>query len=234
MFVDKRILLRTIELRLDVGTILPVNVYVKKNGNRMIARFSYGELEIYTPRFCSKKLIEEFAYKVVRTHSDHIFARPFYKENVYIYMLGKKKYFTNDITKKDDENYFYIPSNTKDPLTRYKKLFLDYLSVRAVELGKKMNVDLSSWKFRTGLFLSYAGCCFPTKHQMKFDYRLFAYKPYISDCIIYHEIAHVFEIKHNEKFYSIVKYYCPDYDHLEKEVNLGHFEGDMDYVIPRH
>lgn len=232
--MDKRTLLRTIEIQLNDGTLLPIKVYAKKSGSNLIARFTYGELEIYAPRYSTIKQATELAYKVVKKYPDHIFGRPFYKEGVYIYVLGHKRYFTNDITKKDDPNYFYVSPNCKDPLVKYKKMYLEYLNKRVVELGKKMGVDLSSWTIRTGLFLTYAGVCFPTKHQLKFDYRLFAYESSISDSIIYHEIAHIFEIKHNERFYSIVKYYCPNYDYLENEVNLGHFEGEMDHVIPRH
>lgn len=232
--MDKRTLLRTIEIPLKDGTSLPIKVYAKKSGRRMTARFTYGELEIYAPRYSTIKEVTEFASVVMNKYPDHIFGRPFYKEGVYIYVLGQKRYFTTDVTKKDDPHYFYISPNCKDPLVKYKKMYLEYLNKRVVELGKKMGVDLSSWKIRTGLFLTYSGVCFPTIHQMKFDYRLFAYVPNISDCIIYHEIAHIFEIKHNERFYSIVKYYCPNYDYLENEVNCGHFEGEMDHVIPRH
>ncbi len=232
--MDKRTLLNIIEVPLNDGTLLPVKVYLKKTGNKIIARFTYGELEIYSTPYCSEKHVYEFALKVIKKFPNHIFGRPFYKENVYIYLLGVKRYFTNDVSKKNDPNYFYISPNTKDPIEKYKKLYLEYLKTRVVEIGKKMGVDVSSWTIRTGLFLSYAGVCFPTKHMLKFDYRLFAYLPSISDCIIYHEIAHIFEIKHNDRFYSIVKYYCPNYDYLENEVNLGHFEGEMDYVIPRH
>ncbi len=232
--MDKRTLLKIIEMPLVDGTTLPIKVYEKKTGNRIVARFSYGELEIYASPYCSKKQIVDFANKVMQKYPDHIFGRPFYKEGVYIYMLGVKRYFTNDPSKKDDPHYFYLSMNTKDPIAKYKKLYLEYLKKRVVEIGKEMGVDLSSWTIRTGLFLTYAGVCFPTKHQMKFDYRLFAYVSEVSDCIIYHEITHIFELKHNDKFYSIVKYYCPNYDYLENEVNLGHFEGEMDHVIPRH
>ncbi len=232
--MDKRILLYKIDCTLDGTNPITINVYEKKTGNRMIARMSYGELEIYCSRYTSKKSVNEFIAKVIKKRPDNVYGRPFYKEGVYLYLLGKKRYLTDDVGKKDDPFYFYVPKTMKDPLTKYKKLFLEYLKERLVILGKRMNVDLSDWTIRTGLFLSYLGSCFPRIHQMKFDYRLFAYPTYISDSVLIHEIAHIFEINHNARFYSIVKYYCPDYDRLQADINQGYFEGELDHVIPHY
>lgn len=233
--MDKRTLLFEKNYFLSDGTSLPVKVYEKKSGKMITARAVYGELEIYAHKYSFRKDIDKLVAKAINLYSDRILNRPFYKENVYIYQLGEKKYFTNDLALKNDSRYFYISKNTKDPLTKYKKEFLSNITPRLIELGRRMGVDLTGWKVRTGLFLSYYGVCFPKQHQMKFDYRLFAYPSYISDAILIHEIAHIFEIKHNERFYTIVKCYCPDYDHLIDEIEKGHFEGGLDnYGFPRN
>ena len=69
------------------------------------------------------------------------------------------------------------------------------------------------------------------KKWVKFDYRLFAYKPEISDSVIIHEIAHTYEIHHNDHFYKIVHRFCPDYDYLQDELEKGHFEGELDNYV---
>lgn len=213
------------------GVTFDVNIYQKSNNRGMTIRIVYGEMEAYVSSRISFSELDKFVQAAYRRSPGKIVNRPFMKDNVYIYMLGKKKYFTSDVSLKDNPLYYYIPMNTKDPLTRYKKLFLDYLKVRVVEIGKIMGRDLSDYAIRTGLFLSYYAVCFPTKRQFKFDYRLFAYKREVMDCILIHEIAHTYEIHHNERFYRIVKLYCPNYDALEAQIEAGRFEGELDRYV---
>ena len=182
--MDKRTLLTSKVFTMDDGYSLKVNVFLKKGKRGILARIEYGELCLYTNRVLSDEKLLSFVKKVYHLRKKQITQRPFRKENIYIYRLGKKCYFTNDIKKKGVEGYYYIPGNTKDPLTRYKKDFLSYLEPRVREIGKRRGVDLSSWTIRTGLFQSYYGCCAPKKKWVKFDYRLFAYKPEISDSVI--------------------------------------------------
>ncbi len=230
--MDKRIYIGQREYHMTDGNSFVAKIYRKSNNRGISIRAVYGEMEIYISTYTSFSDMDKFVSSAYNKFKGKILNRPFMKENVYIYMLGKKRYFTYDPSKKDDPNYFFLPMNTKDPLTRYKKLFLIYLRERVNLLGKKMGRDLSSYIIRTGLFLSYYAVCFPTKHQFKFDYRLFAYKPEIMDSVIIHEIAHTYEIHHNERFYTIVKLYCPRYDYLNRQIENGKFEGEyQDYVI---
>ena len=229
--MDKRTLLARKIFTMDDGYPLKVNVFLKKGRRGRLARIEYGELCIYRTEDRSEKTLLRFVKKVYKLRKKQITQRPFRKENIYIYHLGKKCYFTDDVMKKGSEGFYYLPKNTKDPLTRYKKDFLLYLDKRVREIGRRMGADLSSWTIRTGLFQTYYGCCRPKKKVRKFDYRLFAYKQEISDSVIVHEIAHVYEIHHNDRFYRIVRLYCPDYDHLQDELEEGHFEGELDNYV---
>lgn len=230
--MDKRILLRKKTYQKSDGTSFEVPIYVKKNNRGISARLVYGELELYVSSYVTMKQIDDFVLKLVKEHPDHILNRPFMKEGIYCYVLGQKKMFTNDASLKNESTFFYVPKITKDPLNAYKKQALFYFKERVAYLAKKMHIDISSFVIRTGLFLSYYGVCFPTKKMMKFDYRLFAYKTEISDSILIHELAHTFEVHHNERFYAIVKMYCPDYDILEDDIRCGRFEGRLDrYVL---
>ncbi|MFA6861476.1 MAG: YgjP-like metallopeptidase domain-containing protein [Bacilli bacterium] len=213
------------------GSQFTVNIYRKSNNNGVSLRIVYGQMEVYCSTYTNDYQIDHIVSVARKKYPDRIITRPYMKEGVYAYILGKKKYFTSDPKNMHNDTFFYVPSNVKDPVTRYKKLFLEYLKPHLVEVGKRMNQDLSDYKIRTGLFLSYYAVCFPTKRQFKFDYRLFAYKPEISDAIVIHEIAHTYEIHHNDRFYTIVKMYCPNYDELEKEINQGRFEGRIDNYV---
>jgi predicted metal-dependent hydrolase len=227
--MDKRKYLGSREYHMTDGNSFVAKIYQKANNRGLSIRAVYGEMEIYVSSRVSFQTMDNFVKNAYNKYKDHIFNRPFMKEGIYIYLLGKKRYFTSDMTRKNDPNYFYVSPNCRDPLVRYKRMFLEYLRKRVDELGLRMGVDLSSYIIRTGLFLSYYGVCFPVKKQFKFDYRLFAYKPEVMDAVIIHEIAHTYEIHHNERFYTIVKMYCPDYDHLDHQIACGMFEGDKEY-----
>lgn len=232
--MDKRTYYGVRRYTMQDGNTFDVKIYQKSNNHRLSIRVVYGEMEAYVTTRTTMKDLDKLVEQAYNRYPDRIVNRPFMKEGVYVYVLGEKEYFTNDPSKKEDPTFFYLPKNTKDPLTRYKKLFLEYLYKRVPEIGKKMSVDLTGWKIRTGLFLSYYAVCFPTKHQLKFDYRLFAYKPEVMDSVIIHEIAHTYEVHHNDRFYTIVKMYCPQYDILNHMIDCGRFEGRLDDVLYTH
>lgn len=228
--VDKRIYLTTIDVNVNNVDKISVNVYLKRSGRYISLRTSFGCMELYVFRDTSYKQMQELISKAIKkNYNSKNMTKPFYKENVYIYVFGVKKYFTNDIKFKDDPSYFYVSKKCKDPLTIYKKLFLEYVSSRSIELGKKMNLNLSDFTFRTGLFLSYFGVCFPTKKQIKFDYRLFSFKQEVIDSVIYHELTHLFVLPHNDSFYKILYSYCPKYEEYTDLLNSGYFTGRDSY-----
>lgn len=229
--MDKRQYLGTRTYDMSDGNHFEAKLYRKSNNRGITLRAVYGEMEAYVSTYTSLATLDRFIQTSYPKYANRILNRPFMKEGVYVYILGKKRYFSYDIKDKNDPHYFYLPSNTKDPLTRYKKMFLEYLQPRVVEIGRRMGKDLTSYRIRTGLFLSYYAVCFPTKKQFKFDYRLFAYKPEIMDSVIIHEIAHTYEIHHNNRFYTIVKMYCPNYDKLNREIENGRFEGEIDNYV---
>jgi predicted metal-dependent hydrolase len=229
--MDKRLLLGQRTYTLSDGTSFTAKIYRRSNNRGMSMRVVYGEMELYIASNIKMSDMDSFVYRTLPKLKDRIINRPYMKPGVYAYILGKKRYFTSDVTKKDDPNFFYVPTNVKDPVTRYKAMFLKYLAPRVIEIGKRMGRDVSDWKIRTGLFLTYYAVCFPTKHQFKFDYRLFAYKPEISDSVIIHELAHTYDIHHDDRFYKIVKLYCPDYDELNHMIDCGRFEGRIDDYV---
>lgn len=227
--MDKRELLFTREYKRQDGSTFTAKFYRKHSRKgwrvRASARFSYGELEVYyIPPYPYEKL-DAFVYKVVENNPNKNMTEPYYKEGEYFYVLGEKKTITYDSFYKDNPKYFYLSKSVKDPVNIYKKRALEYFRKRAMELGKRMGVDMSDWAIHVGLFLSFYGDCYPKKHVMKFDFRLFAYLPSLSDAIVYHELAHIFEIRHNKRFYSIVEMYYPDYEQCEEDIRNSLFEG---------
>lgn len=206
------------------GEIIPVNIYEKKNGEGITLCANYGTIDVYIKSYIKTDLIDKMVLQCVKKYHKRIFNRPYYNENEYIYVLGEKKKITIDSFYKNNSNYFYIKP-TQDVLTVYKNNFLKYLNLRIAQLGTIMNHELYGYKIRANIYLSYFGCCFPTKKEFKFDYRLYAYREDILDAILIHEIAHLDFFNHSKDFYNEVYKYCPNYDLYDDYIKEGRFDG---------
>lgn len=230
--MDKRNFLFLRQYKRIDGSVIEAKIYQKQNNRGMNCRIVYGCVEVYVSSFITYERLDSFVKKCLEKNKEANVTIPYMREDKYFYVFGKKKYLTRDKNVGKLDMYFYVSKQVKDPLTTYKKKFLEYLEGRVLTLAKRMGLDISSWKIQTGLYLSYYGVCFPTKHILKFDYRLFAFKEEIIDSIIYHELAHILDIYHDERFYKIVNMYCPDYDELQDKLKNSYFDGRKEnYVI---
>lgn len=229
-FMDKRTLLTIRQAKLPNDKTIDVKVYLKTRGRSLSARANYGQLELYVFRATSLKSIDKLIQDGIKHfYPSHVLDCPFYKEEQYVYLFGRRCELTRDSSKKNDPMYFYLSPLCKDPIVKYKKIFSEYVNQRVPILAKWMGIDITGFRFRTGLFISYFGCCFPKKKIIKFDYRLLAYSPELIDSIFYHELTHIFELRHTKRFYAILNSYCHGYNAKQKEVSRGHFEGRLNY-----
>lgn len=226
--MDKRTLIAIREYTYQ-GKLLKVPVFKKTSGYSGVKIMAcYGSLEAYVKGGISSSYLDNIVLKALKKYDDRIVDRPFYEKDKYIYILGKKRFITNSISLKDSPNFFYIKSTCKDPINIYKKEFLKYLRERINYWGKIMGFDLSGYIIRTGLYISYYGICFPIKRQFKLDYRLFAYDTYVSDSVIVHEIAHLYDHGHDNKFYNFINQFMKDYDKRDDLLKKGKFKGEED------
>lgn len=221
---DKRKSLGILPVTLPDSTTVPVHLYRKTSGRRLSVRLCYGVVDCYLLPGHTENQVRKFLQVVLSQRKGYYLDRPFYKEGEYLYVLGTRKKIA--FGGKDSEDVFALRANAKDPLVRYRKLFQNYLEERVPVLAERMGLDVKGFRFRTGLFLSYYGSCFPKKKQIKFDYRLFAYRKDIIDSVIFHELCHLFETHHNDRFYRLLYLYCPDYDRMQDFLVRGFFQGE--------
>lgn len=207
------------------GQVFPVYFYLKKSGRGQTVRQVYGTVEMYITKKSTADSINKLLIRSLDLNKNNILDRPFYKEDEYIYVLGKKKNITRDPLFKKNNEYFFISDKCKDPISVYKKRFISYLKNRMLVLGKMMHHDLSSYRIQSAIFLTYFGCIIPSRKTFKFDFRLFAYKEEILDSVLIHEIAHIDHLNHSRDFYNLVYHYCPDYDILDSLIKEGRFDG---------
>lgn len=85
---------------------------------------------------------------------------------------------------------------------------VDYFSqIMGVE---PKGVKITSAQKRLGSCSSENGICF--------SYRLMQYDNDVIDYVVIHELAHIKEHNHSDRFYDIVRKYCPDYKNIERRI----------------
>ena len=221
---DKRTLIEIKNGKIDDKDI-NIYVYQKSSGHNLSCRINYGQIEMYVPKYYLQKDFDLLLNKAISKKKNANLTIPFYRPDGYVYIFGKKRILTTDPFFKENEKCFYYSKNANDPIVKFKSDFLKYLKSHVVEMGAKFGIDLSMWKIRTGLFLSYYGVCFPQKKQLKFDFRLYSFRKEIIDSVIIHEICHTLESNHSNRFYSLVHSFCPNYDKLQDYLDRGIFDG---------
>jgi predicted metal-dependent hydrolase len=59
--------------------------------------------------------------------------------------------------------------------------------------------------------------------NLNFNYRLGMLPVELSDYVIIHELCHIIEMNHSDKFWNLVQTFVPDYKALRKELKTYHF-----------
>jgi len=97
----------------------------------------------------------------------------------------------------------------------YKKQALIDFSRRLVLLSTKLDVETPT------LFISSArtrwGSC-NSKKEVRLNWRLLQAPPHLINYVICHELAHLKQMNHSDKFWAVVASIYPDYKAAEKEL----------------
>jgi predicted metal-dependent hydrolase len=90
----------------------------------------------------------------------------------------------------------------------YKKKARDYLPARTLEIAKTIGVKPSAIKIN-GAKRRWGSCS--SKGSINFSWRLMMAGDDVIDYVITHELAHLLELNHSPKFWSVVERALPDY-----------------------
>lgn len=120
----------------------------------------------------------------------------------------------------------YIPqTDSRKRLINYlrlqlKKYLLDHLPKKAEEMGVGYeSISISSARTNWG---SCSG-----KNKLHFTYRLAMCPSYVIDYIIVHELSHILEKNHSNRFWNIVIHFDPNYDRAEKWLKNNRYIMDI-------
>lgn len=118
-----------------------------------------------------------------------------------------------------DEKYFYIPDELSDDeikaavIAVYKLAAKNYLPLRVNAVAPLMGCDVKAIKINSATS-HWASCS--KRDTLNFSWYCVMAKPETVDYIIIHELSHMYEFNHSQRFWTIVERYCPDYKSHKK------------------
>ncbi len=186
-----------------------------------------GTVEVRAPRRLSKKAIENFIFEKkdwIEKHRQEILSRK--PEDIQSRrILFKGEWYDmqptdRDIVGFDGQCFYASPSLTAEELVTgmealMKKLAKQYLvpqtMQKAVEMGLcPQKIGITSAKTK------WASCTGAT--NINFSWRLMAAPPDVIDYVIVHELCHMTEMNHSNRFWALVERQCPDWKALRDKL----------------
>jgi predicted metal-dependent hydrolase len=122
------------------------------------------------------------------------------------WIIEKKKFFDECKRNSADKQ---IPNRTE---TEFKELVLSLISRFSQELGVTVN-NVSFKKFK-----SKWGICIPKRKNITFNHTLRYLPDRLLEYIVFHEIAHILERKHNHRFWNLIAGKFNDCQEFDKEL----------------
>lgn len=134
------------------------------------------------------------------------------------FIREKSSWLMDKILSFKSSNYLLQRKDDKADYLKNKNLALKFAEDRVAEFNKlykfKFNkITVKNQKTRWG------SCS--RKGNLNYNYRLLLLPKHIADYIIVHELCHLKEFNHGNKFWSLVAKAVPDYLEIKKELNRG-------------
>ncbi|MBE6532945.1 MAG: M48 family metallopeptidase [Ruminococcaceae bacterium] len=134
------------------------------------------------------------------------------REKIESVILSHKRWIENHL-KAQEERDARIGTLTDERIKELKKLAKQIIPLKVERYSKIMGlkygrITITSAKTRFGSCSS-AG-------NLSFSYRLMLYPEEAIDYVVVHELAHLVELNHSERFYRIVASVMPDYKERQR------------------
>ena len=95
----------------------------------------------------------------------------------------------------------------------YKKLATKWLKERTLAISRA--IGLSFDEFKISDTKGRWGCC-NSNFCINLNWRVICLPTNLIDYVIVHELSHLKEMNHSQKFWALVDYYCPNYKLIER------------------
>lgn len=200
-----------------LGKQIPVQVRQSARAKHISIRINYNKVELVIPdsnftkayNFLLNK--EAIVRKKLKSYESAI------DQSNKIPILGTKYIVTHIVTPKNkvqlhDDGNLIIFSTVKEKMQTLKKFLVDLLlpEIKPMidELCTKMGVQF--YKVRISSAKTNWGSC-SAKKTLSFNWRLIFTPLRILHYVIVHEVCHLIEMNHGNRFWQLVSNLCPDY-----------------------
>lgn len=148
-----------------------------------------AEVIVTIPQRANEKIAEEFIFKKAR------------------WLLSKVDYFKN--------NPSVIPSPNRKDYLKYKELARQIVERKLVYLNEPYNFSYEKIFIRNPK--TRWGSC-SEKGNLNFSYRIIFLSERLCDYIIVHELCHLKEFNHSQRFWNLVAKTVPNYKEIKKKI----------------
>ena len=164
----------------------------KRARNMRLAIYRGGDFVVTAPQSASENIIERFIIKKSRWVIDKI--NYFKQFPVKTFIKGDKKDFLKH----------------KESALKLAERRMEYFS--GVYKFKFNKVNIRNQKTRWG------SCS--AKGNINFNYKIALLPERLADYIIVHELSHLLELNHSERFWELVRSNCPTYEENRKWLRM--------------
>ena len=187
----------------NIELIIPKRVTLKEGIKFLESKREWLKLKVEK----SKKQKQQFRYLGMEISLEH-----------------REQLKDNSVSMKLEGNKLLLQSAGQS-IKDERELFENWLQKRAEEYIPKRVKELSTkygftWKsVKIKKLTSRWGSC-SSKRNLSFNYKLMYFNAKIIDYVIFHELCHLVEMNHSQKFWHLVKSYVPNHRALRKQLNF--------------
>ncbi len=192
-----------------------------------------GRLEVVLPRRYQLSDAENFIKKKSDWINKHLKKNALDDERYFLLGNEIKIEQTFDLFVKRHKvsfvNYVLSFTSPAGSVETKEELYENWLKKTAKKsLIERVNYIAEKFNFQVGKISIRSqqtrwGSC-SSKGNLSFNYNLLRFRKEVVDYVVIHELCHVKEMNHSEKFWNLVEKYCPDYKKLRKELKKHSFQ----------
>lgn len=199
---------------------------------------SVGEVVLHVPNKCSFEKIKEVLEEKrgwIETHRQRILKSQQLNSDIISYKKVLFLGYTKDIVFADQlkkvqmtANCIFVPQKIKDNLQKIKKNISSLLIENAMNiLRKRVEYFANLMQLKPSLISLINskrlwGSC-SQNDEIKLNWRLVMVLPDLIDYVVVHELAHIIEFNHSQKFWKIVESFIPNYRERRSFLKKGDF-----------
>lgn len=178
------------EINLLGNTISYVHKMNKRSRTLKLAIYRDGSLVVTTPPRVSEYTIVDFLYKKA------------------VWVIEKIEYFKNS-------PQIEVITHTKEEIVYYKKIAEEILHKRLPFFNNFYTFSYNTVTIKN-VTTRWGSCS--SKGNLNFNYKIALLPPNLSDYIIVHELCHLKEMNHSERFWKLVEKQIPNHKELRKQL----------------